>query len=103
MANDTIEKSVPMAGGGGANAALPSNPVPVAAAKAPATLKPKNTAPAKPKAPTSAMDTFLKPSRTAINRTQYNEKLADIDGNLIGILKLMQSTIQIQDMHCILY
>jgi hypothetical protein len=46
-------------------------------------LKPKNTAPAKPKAPTSAMDTFLKPSRTAINRTQYNaEKLADIDGNL---------------------
>jgi hypothetical protein len=51
--------------------------------KAPATLKPKNTAPAKPKAPTSAMDTFLKPSRTAINRTQYNaEKLADIDGNL---------------------
>jgi hypothetical protein len=29
------------------------------------------------------MDTFLKPSRTAINRTQYNaEKLADIDGNL---------------------
>jgi hypothetical protein len=30
MANDTIEKSVPMAGGGGANAALPSNPVPVA-------------------------------------------------------------------------
>jgi hypothetical protein len=28
------------------------------------------------------MDT-LKPSRTAINRTQYNaEKLADIDGNL---------------------
>jgi hypothetical protein len=45
-------------------------------------LKPKNTAPAKPKAPTSAMDT-LKPSRTAINRTQYNaEKLADIDGNL---------------------
>jgi hypothetical protein len=39
-------------------------------------LKPKNTAPAKPKAPTSAMDTFLKPSRTAINRTQYNaEKL----------------------------
>jgi hypothetical protein len=52
MANDTIEKSVPMAGGGGANAALPSNPVPVApaATKAPATLKPKNTAPAKPKA-----------------------------------------------------
>jgi hypothetical protein len=83
MANDTIEKSVPMAGGGGANAALPSNPVPVAGYKAPATLKPKNTAPAKPKAPTSAMDTFLKPSRTAINRTQYNaEKLADIDGNL---------------------
>jgi hypothetical protein len=37
-----------MAGGGGANAALPSNPVPVApaATKAPATLKPKNTAPA---------------------------------------------------------
>jgi hypothetical protein len=35
-----------MAGGGGANAALPSNPVPVApaATKAPA-LKPKNTAP----------------------------------------------------------
>jgi hypothetical protein len=32
MANDTIEKSVPMAGGGGANAALPSNPVPVAPA-----------------------------------------------------------------------
>jgi hypothetical protein len=32
MANDTIEKSVPMAGGGGANAALPSNPVPVALA-----------------------------------------------------------------------
>jgi hypothetical protein len=31
MANDTIEKSVPMAGGGGANAALP-NPVPVAPA-----------------------------------------------------------------------
>jgi hypothetical protein len=29
------------------------------------------------------MDTFLKPSRTTINRTQYNaEKLADIDGNL---------------------
>jgi hypothetical protein len=28
MANDTIEKSVPMVGGG-ANAALPSNPVPV--------------------------------------------------------------------------
>jgi hypothetical protein len=46
----------------------------------------------------------LKPSRTAINRTQYNaEKFADIDGNLVGILKLMQSTIQIQDMHCILY
>jgi hypothetical protein len=83
MANDTIEKSVPM-GGGGANAALPSNPVPVApAATKLRLLKPKNTAPAKPKAPTSAMDTFLKPSRTAINRTQYNaEKLADIDGNL---------------------
>jgi hypothetical protein len=45
-------------------------------------LKPKNTAPAKPKAPTSD-GYFLKPSRTAINRTQYNaEKLADIDGNL---------------------
>jgi hypothetical protein len=43
MANDTIEKSVPMAGGGGANA-LPSNPVPVARLQSPATLKPKNTA-----------------------------------------------------------
>jgi hypothetical protein len=32
MANDTTEKSVPMAGGGGANAALPSNPVPSLAA-----------------------------------------------------------------------
>jgi hypothetical protein len=31
MANDTIEKSVPMAGGGGANAALPSNPCSLAA------------------------------------------------------------------------
>jgi hypothetical protein len=28
------------------------------------------------------MDTFLKPSRTAINRTHNAEKLADIDGNL---------------------
>jgi hypothetical protein len=33
-------------------------PVAPAATKAPATLKPKNTAPAKPKAPTSAMDTL---------------------------------------------
>jgi hypothetical protein len=58
MAND-VEKSVPMAGGGGANAALPSNPVPAARLpKAPATLKPKNTAPAKPKAPDKVMDTF---------------------------------------------
>jgi hypothetical protein len=58
MANDTIEKSVPMAGGGGANAALPSNRACSSGCyKAPATLKPKNTAPAKPKAPTSAMDT----------------------------------------------
>jgi hypothetical protein len=39
-----------MAGGGGANAALPSNPVPVVwLLQSPATLKPKNTAPAKPK------------------------------------------------------
>jgi hypothetical protein len=51
-----------MAGGGGANAALPSTPVPVAA-KAPATLKPKNTAPA---AKSLTSDGYLKPSRTAI-------------------------------------
>jgi hypothetical protein len=40
MANDTIEKSVPMAGGGGACVPF-RNPVPVVRYKSPATLKPQ--------------------------------------------------------------
>jgi hypothetical protein len=45
-------------------------------------LKPKNTAPAKPKAPTSD-GYFLETFKNSHKWTQYNaEKLADIDGNL---------------------
>jgi hypothetical protein len=49
------------------------------------------------------MDTFLKPSRTAINRTQYNaEKLADIDGNLANRY-IKADAVNDTDSRCIAY